>query len=343
MTTILISRTDSIGDVVLTLPLAGLLKECIPSCRVVFLCAAYTRPVVEVCENVDEILDWSALQRLPEEEQIRQLRQQNIDIVLHVFPRSAIARLAKKAGVKQRFGTMSRFYHWWTCNNLIPLSRKNSPLHEAELNIRLAQKLIGAAAPPLRDVPRYYGLTRLPALPEYLRGEVLDATRFNLILHPKSQGSAPEWSEECYVELLRLLSTSLPSPSQFNIILTGTEAEGKQVPRLRQEVVNIGGKDLTGATNLTELLALIANADGLIAASTGPLHIAAALGKFTLGLFAPIRPMHPGRWKPIGTKAAVLSQEKNCNACQGGKPCACIEELTPEAVAEVIFSWLKGK
>jgi ADP-heptose:LPS heptosyltransferase len=342
MTTILISRTDSIGDVVLTLPLTGLLKERIPSCRVVFLCAAYTRPVVEVCENVDEILDWSALQGLPEDEQIRQLRQQSIDIVLHVFPRSAIARLAKKAGIKQRFGTMSRFYHWWTCNNLISLSRKNSPLHEAELNIRLAQKLIGADAPTLQALTRYYGLTRLPALPERLRG-VLDATRFNLILHPKSQGSAPEWSEERYVQLLHLFSSSLLSPLRFNIILTGTEAEGKQVTRLRQEVVKFGGKDLTGATNLTELLALIANADGLIAASTGPLHIAAALGKYTLGLFAPIRPMHPGRWKPIGAKATVLSQEKNCNACQGGKPCACIEELTPEAVAEVTFSWLKGK
>jgi ADP-heptose:LPS heptosyltransferase len=337
MTTILISRTDSIGDVVLTLPLAGLLKERIPSCRVVFLCAAYTRPVVEVCENVDEVLDWSALQRLPEDEQIRQLRQQCVDIVLHVFPRSAIARLAKKAGIKRRFGTMSRFYHWWTCNNLIPLSRKNSPLHEAELNIGLAQRLIGSDLPSLRDVPRYYGLTRLPALPERLR-EVLDAGRFNLILHPKSQGSAPEWSEGRYLQLLRQLS-----PLQFNIIFTGTEAEGKQVARLRQEVVNIGGKDLTGTTNLTELLALIANADGLIAASTGPLHIAAALGKYTLGLFAPIRPMHPGRWKPIGTKATALSQEKNCNACQGGKPCACIEELTPEAVVDVLSSWLKSK
>lgn len=337
MTTILISRTDSIGDVVLTLPLAGVLKERIPSCRVVFLCAAYTRPVVDVCENVDKVLDWSALQLLPEDEQIRQLRQQNIDIVLHVFPRSAIARLAKKAGIKQRFGTTSRFYHWWTCNNLILLSRKNSPLHEAELNIRIAQKLMGSDAPTLQDVPHYYGLTRLPTLPERLRG-VLDAGCFNLILHPKSQGSAPEWSEERYLQLLRQLL-----PLRFNIILTGTEEEGKHVHRLRQEVVKFGGNDLTGATNLTELLALIANADGLIAASTGPLHIAAALGKYTLGLFAPIRPMHPGRWKPIGTKAVTLSQEKNCNACQGGKPCACIEELTPEAVADVISSWLKSK
>jgi ADP-heptose:LPS heptosyltransferase len=153
---------------------------------------------------------------------------------------------------------------------------------------------------------------------------------------PKSQGSAPEWQEKRYEQLCRLLPAE-----QFNIIITGTEAEGKQIRRLRQEVLALGGQDLTGATTLAELLALIANADGLLASSTGPLHIASALGKNTLGLFAPIRPMHPARWQPIGTKATVLSQENNCHACEGGKSCACIDALTPEAVAAVIQSWLK--
>lgn len=336
-TTILISRTDSIGDVVLTLSLVGFLKERLPSCRIVFLCAAYTRPVVEACEYVDEILDWSVMEQLPEDEQIRQLRAMNIDTIVHVFPRSAVARLAKKAGIKQRVGTMSRFYHWWTCNDLVSLSRKNSPLHEAELNIRLVQNLIRSDAPPLQDLHRYYGLTRLPALPERLR-EALDTARFNLILHPKSQGSAPEWNEQHYIRLLELLP-----PRLFKIIITGTKAEGEQVKRLREQAVQVGGKDLTGATSLTELLALIASADGLVAASTGPLHIAAALGRYTLGLFAPIRPMHPARWQPLGERATVLSQAKNCSSCQGGKPCVCIDELTPKVVASVIQSWLQCK
>jgi ADP-heptose:LPS heptosyltransferase len=334
MTTILLSRTDSIGDVVLTLPLAGWLKERLPECRVVFLCASYTQAVVESSAHVDEIVNWNVLEKLPEREQIRHLQALAIDTIVHVFPRPAIARLAQKAGIKERIGTRNRLYHWLTCNRLVPLSRKNSPLHEAELNFALLHHRADST-PPLRDIPRYYGLKRLPALPERL-GSALDSTRFNLIFHPKSQGSAPEWREERYRELCRLLPAE-----QFNIIITGTEAEGKQIRRLRQEVLALGGQDLTGATTLAELLALIANADGLLASSTGPLHIASALGKNTLGLFAPIRPMHPARWQPIGTKATVLSQEKNCHACEGGKPCACIDALTPEAVAAVIQSWLK--
>ena len=103
MKTILISRTDSIGDVMLTLPLLGWLKETLPECRLIFLCAAYTQAVVRSCEYVDEVLNWNELQRLPEDEQIPRVQELSIDAVLHIFPRPAIARLMKKANILQFF------------------------------------------------------------------------------------------------------------------------------------------------------------------------------------------------------------------------------------------------
>lgn len=63
--------------------------------------------------------------------------------------------------------------------------------------------------------------------------------------------------------------------------------------------------------NLKQFISFIAAADGLIAASTGPLHIAAALGKVALGIYPPIKPMHPpGRWAPLGKNASYLVLEK---------------------------------
>ena len=56
---IVISRTDSIGDVALTLPLAGILKEKFPNTKIIFLGNTYTKPILECCQNIDEIWEWA--------------------------------------------------------------------------------------------------------------------------------------------------------------------------------------------------------------------------------------------------------------------------------------------
>ena len=55
---ILISRTDSIGDVVLTLPLAGYLKQNYPGVKLGFLGRNYTQPIVKLATGVDEFFSW---------------------------------------------------------------------------------------------------------------------------------------------------------------------------------------------------------------------------------------------------------------------------------------------
>ncbi len=54
---ILISRTDSIGDTVLTLPVAGALKKYFPDMKIGYLGNAYTRPVIEACKWIDDFID----------------------------------------------------------------------------------------------------------------------------------------------------------------------------------------------------------------------------------------------------------------------------------------------
>ena len=44
---LIISRTDNLGDVILTLPLAGYLKSIKPSIKIFFIGKAYTKPVIE--------------------------------------------------------------------------------------------------------------------------------------------------------------------------------------------------------------------------------------------------------------------------------------------------------
>jgi ADP-heptose:LPS heptosyltransferase len=96
---------------------------------------------------------------------------------------------------------------------------------------------------------------------------------------------------------------------------------------------------ICGKLTLDQLAAFIAACDGLIASGTGPLHMSAALGQRTLGLFPPLRPIHPGRWAPIGTRAEVLCIDKVCAGCKDPSACACMRAITPQMVADVVDRW----
>ncbi|MFC7667381.1 glycosyltransferase family 9 protein [Hymenobacter humi] len=85
----------------------------------------------------------------------------------------------------------------------------------------------------------------------------------------------------------------------------------------------------------------MAAADGLVAGSTGPLHLAAALGRHALGLYPPIRPMHPGRWAPLGPRAGFMVFDKpSCEDCRTEPAaCRCIRAIEPVAVAAHVLAW----
>ena len=329
---IIISRTDNIGDVVLSLPLAGFLKKQMPEAKIFFIGKSYTRPVIESSQFVDQFLDRNTVLQNPSV-----LTSIGADAIIHIFPDKEIARAGKSAGIPVRVGTGHRLFHWLYCNKLVNLGRKNSPLHEAQLNFKLLHPLGIEYVPQLADIPPLYGMkTRALSLPDEME-QKLSRGKLIIIIHPKSKGSAREWPMENYLSLARQLS-----PEQYQLFITGTEAEGALIKQQQPELLGLSHVyDATGKLNLEQLIHLISRADGLLACSTGPLHIAAALGKHALGIYPPIRPMHPGRWAPLGTKAQVLVLEKNCEDCRRSQNCHCIKSFSPESVYARISHWTR--
>lgn len=323
---IIISRTDSIGDVILTLPLAGILKQFFPDLHIIFLGSTYTKDIVACSKYIDEFIDWQHIKNLTKNEAVAYLKNTNADTILHVFPRKEIAALARKAGIKNRIGTTNRLYHWFTCNKLLRFSRKNSQLHEAQLNVKLLKPFGIEKEFNLLELAAFYGFeSKIPVSENIL--SLIDKQKFNLILHPKSKGSAREWGLGNFAGLIEILPKD-----KFKIFVSGTEAEAQLMQseildKYKDSITNISGK-----YTLAEFISFISQADGLIAASTGPLHIAAALGKVAIGIYPPIKPMHPGRWMPIGEKADYLVTEKFCEDCRKTNDCHCMRSISPETV-----------
>jgi len=315
---IAISRTDNIGDVMLSLPMAGLLKQTLPDVTIAWIGKAYTRDLIAACRYVDKFYDMNELTACPEI-----LQNAHLEAIIHVFPHRQLAKMAADAHIPLRIGTSHRWFHWLYCNRLVHIGRKNSPFHEAQLNIRLLKPLLGKdLIVPLEEIAELYGFTAPDLSIDHLPEKAF------VILHPKSKGSAREWPTKCYLQLAQLFEKQ-----GVTCAITGTAAEGEAIRKSCPELLQHPHiHDFTGKLNLAQLIALIARSEGLVACSTGPLHIAAALGKTAIGIYPPMRPIHPGRWAPVGTHAEVLVLDKNCQDCRHSGRCACIAAIRPDEV-----------
>lgn len=327
---IAISRADSIGDVLLTLPVTAWLKEQFPSCRITFFCRSYTAPIVKYYGAVDDIVKTDDLFTLPKKEQADALENLGIDAVVHVFPKKELAKLFKKALVPVRIGTSHRLFHLNTCNVRLDFTRKKSPLHEAQLNFELLRPFGLTEIPSLEEINGYtseFGIEKQELPKEF---EALLAEKY-IILHPKSQGSAREWPIEKYISLAEKLIVN-----GYEVVFTGTEAEGKL---FRKKLPHHDKcHDSTGKLSIDQLIWLIKNASELVACSTGPLHIAGFLDIKAVGLFSPRIPIHPGRWKPLGAHSTTLVSDPECPKCKAKKDCDCISDISVETVLQEILN-----
>ena len=323
---IIISRTDSIGDVMLTLPLCAWIKENFSNVHLIFLGNNYTKPVVQCFSAIDQFADWKETENYSEKEKIDFLKSLNANAIVHVFPNKELAKLSKKAKIEVRVGTSHRIFHFLTCTEKVNFTRKKSPLHESQLNFELLRPFGLKSIPSLEEINAYtkmfYSTTE--SLPDFIQKK-LDSSYKTVILHAKSQGSAVEWGLENY----RLLALKLEKRG-YTVFFTGTETEGILI----RDQIHFSSSiiDTTGKLNLAQLIYLISKCKSLVACSTGPFHIAGFLSIHAVGLFSPRKPIHPGRWKALGTDVQIVVNDERCPTCQKGKICKCIELIPVDRV-----------
>ena len=322
---ILISRIDAVGDVVLTLPTCIYLKQLIPKVTISFLGKTYTKAVVDACLAVDHFINHDELELMNEQEQIEHVKSKNIDVIVHAFINTKIAKLAKQAGIPIRIGITSKNSHFLYCNRLIRLSRRKSFLHEAQRPIFLLRAIgidyvptMGTLAYNFRD-----HFKPVTPLPERI-SKKLSPDKFNLIIHPKSNGSGREWDMDNF----KALTERLPA-EKYNIMITGSPKE-QVIMKDWMKTLPSHVIDLSGQMSLAELITFIFKADGLLASGTGPLHIAAATGIHTLGLFPLSWAMNAIQWAPLGRKGQHIESDSDD-----------LSSISVKMVVKAVEEWVK--
>jgi heptosyltransferase-2 len=146
---------------------------------------------------------------------------------------------------------------------------------------------------------------------------------------PGAVGPSKRWPAEYFAQL----ATRLLAEGHSVWILGGPDEKKLAAEILRADPTHI--RDLTGPDLRNAVLALAA-ARAVVSNDSGLLHVAAALGKPTIGIFGPTSPWH---WAPLNPISAVIetASELACRPCH--KPVCrlghhrCMHDIAPEQVA----------
>ncbi|MFQ5606398.1 MAG: glycosyltransferase family 9 protein [Candidatus Zixiibacteriota bacterium] len=328
---ILVCRTDALGDLILCTPVFRALKKAYEYAHVTVLCRSYTAPALERNPSVDQVIEIETEETADPAELAERLRGHSFDLALALYPSAFAADVIRRAKVPIRVGSSHRF-HSWKFTHRISHSRKKNQKSEAGYNLDLLAPL-GIAEDDLRpevfvDSEETGGMTQ--------RLSELGIGKSFVALHPGSGGSALDWPVKRFVELSRLMGEH-----GIATVFTGAAAEADEIDseavRQSTEIVTLAGR-----TNLRELAALLSLARSVVSNSTGPLHLAAAAGAATVGLFPPAQSMSPIRWAPpVENTAGVQPQAPVCDCrngrCRRGGGLSCMESITARRVLTALL------
>jgi ADP-heptose:LPS heptosyltransferase len=306
---ILVIRTDRIGDVILTLPLIDILKQRFPDSNIDFLVSKRVSELVSDYPNINKV---HSIEKEGLTDILRICEEGKYELAVVVRPLFLIALAVYLSGIKYRLGTGYRWYSF-LFNLRHYQHRKDSIKHELEYNVDLLREL-GIL------------VNEYPAPKIWVSEDALNAVwkrigdRRFIVVHPTTLGSALAWRRENFDELIRLLRAD--KEFDYDIVVTGTEGE----------------------YTLPELAALISLASLFVSNSTGPIHIAAAVGTFAVGIYSPRRTESPARWAPYTDKKKIFVPDVPGTATgTGGEHSNVMDSIKPVEVYRFIKSHFSRK
>ncbi|TQM57895.1 glycosyltransferase family 9 protein [Humibacillus xanthopallidus] len=352
MTHSLVVRLDSAGDVLLAGP--AIRAVAAGSRRVTLLCGPRGAEAGRLLPGVDEVITWHSPWVDPHPQPVRSedvedlvsaVRERSPDraLVLTSFHQSPLptALVLRLAGVPW-VGAVSEDYP----GSLLDLRHHvPSRIHEVERSLSLV-RAAGYDLPPDDDgrlavrtaVSPWLPWQDIPEGPSHARAPAYVA------VHPGASVAARAWPETGWQRLVETLVDQ-----GHRVVVTGGPEERALTARVAGAAFGsrrgAGGQvlDLGGATTLATLAGVLSAASVVVAANTGPAHLAAAVRTPVVSLFAPTVPFEC--WRPWGVPVVTLGRgdapcrDTRATTCPvAGHPC--LSEVTPTDVVRAVESLL---
>lgn len=289
---ILIVKPSSLGDIATALPLLCDLRALYPHAQIDWLIAPAFADLVRGHDAVHELLffdrssagsgGWRGrLGRLWRLQRLLKTKRYDLVVDAQGLLRSGLLARWTGAPVRVGFGwaregSVYLYTHW---------SQLPPPPQLAVVRMR---SLMGPLGGPPRPAEFRVPISAA-ALAGVRRRLPANAGRLAAVI-PGARWDSKRWSEDGFSEIARRLANA-----GFGILLIGSTSEEHLCAMIAERAAP-AAVNLAGHTTLAEMIAALSVCDIVIGNDSGPLHVAAALGRPLVGLYGPTDPLDVGPW-----------------------------------------------
>ncbi|GMU84994.1 MAG: hypothetical protein AMXMBFR48_02360 [Ignavibacteriales bacterium] len=308
----LVCRPDRLGDVTLSTPFASVLKNAFPESAVYYLVREQTAALFENNPFVDKVIYFESKNKKSDTiySLVKKLRPLKITHAFQLIPNELITYALFLTGIPYRAGVGNKLFQFITNTKSVYRRKYEQKRNEGDYCLDHLRKI---GIPVETPLPRIYLSEQEREMVAQKRAKLLGGKKAIIGVHVTSGNSAPNLSSGEYQSLMEKLSGA------DDLIIVNTDLEKiagtEDLPKVNY--INRG-------TTLRESILNYALLDWLISASTGPMHVCAALGVKTLSLFCPLPACEPALWGPINPSARfILPEAEYCSKHCPGDPHIC--------------------
>lgn len=298
---IVINRSDAIGDTILTIPMANVLKNKFPDSHITFIiskkCTALLidHPTIDNFWVLDHKKTWP--RRLFS--LLKLFLSLKPDTYFHVGGGHLPSLAAWLKRVKFRGGLKSKWQTFFLLNRGVRQKRSMVEMHESDYNINLLK--------PLEikyDYNQREQFKPTVNLKEYNELDSMFGEKELVFVHPGMTGHTLNWPSRNYARFISRLENIYPD--RFTYVVSHTPEDARFMETITNELEkdeNLHVKDKVvyfdgSLKGLEHYMFVLSKAALFVGPSTGTTHIANMLGIKLIALYSPIKVQSALRWGP---------------------------------------------